>query len=126
WLVPYNRRTFDRVHVVPAPAGVKINGDLAAWDRSGAFFIPCVEPYARDYYVEGCMMYDRECLYVGAHVGDPAPLCSVIDPAADPSVGWKGGAVQVRICTDSALPWPVDAEGSLVRKRLRPQDRSNG
>lgn len=127
WLVPYNRRTFDRVHVVPAPAAVKVNGELSTWDRSGQFFTACVEPYSHDYYVEGCMMYDRQFLYIGAHVGDPAPMCSVFDPAVDPSVGWKGGAVQVRLCTDPAFGWPVDAEGYLVRGRkpLRPQDRSD-
>ncbi len=127
WLVPYNRRTFDRVHVVPAPGGAKVNGDLSTWNRTGQFAIACVEPYSRDYYVEGCMMYDLQFLYIGAHVGDPAPMCSVFNPAIDPSVGWKGGAVQVRICADPSFGWPVDAEGCLVRGRkpLRPQDRSD-
>jgi hypothetical protein len=66
-------------------------------------------------------------MFVGAHVGDPAPMCSVIDPATDPTMGWKAGAVQVRICTDRKAGWPVDAEGSIVRagKPLRPQDHSD-
>lgn len=126
WLVPYNERRFDAVHLVPAPANVKIDGDLSDWDRSGAFAVRFIEPYSRDYYVEGAMMYDTQYLYIGAHVGDPAPMRSVIDPKTDPTVGWKAGAVQVRISTDRGAGWPLDAEGAIVRKLpLRSQDTSN-
>jgi hypothetical protein len=126
WLVPYNQQRFDSVHIVPAPAKIVIDGDLSDWDRSGAFFVRFVEPYSRDYYVEGAMMYDAQYLYIGAHVGDPAPMRSVIDPKTDPTAGWKAGAVQVRISTDRAADWPLQAEGSLVRKApLRPQDKSD-
>jgi hypothetical protein len=113
WLTPYNRSRYEAVHIVPAPRKLTIDGDLADWDRSGAFFVACAEPFSRDYYVEGLMMYDERFLYVAAHVGDPAPMCSVIDPATDPSVGWKGGAVQVRLSTDRALGWPIDAANHL-------------
>jgi len=125
WLVPYNQHRFDAVHIVPAPAKVAIDGDLSDWDRSGSFLVRFTEPYSRDYYVEGAMMYDAQYLYIGAHVGDPAPMRSVIDPKTDPTAGWKAGAVQVRISTDRAAGWPLQAEGSLVRKApLRPLDRS--
>ncbi|MBY0523474.1 MAG: FecR domain-containing protein [Gemmataceae bacterium] len=126
WLAPYNRVRYDSVHIVPAPGPVMIDGDLKDWDRSGRFFIACQPPYVKDYHVEGAMMYDDQFLYIGAHVGDPAAMSSIIDPKTDPSVGWKGGAVQVRLCTDRGLGWPVDAENGIIRqgRPMRPQDRS--
>lgn len=125
-LVPYNRQRFDAMHIVPAAKPPTIDGDLGDWDRSGAFLCPCEEPFARDYFVEGAMMYDRDNVYIGAHVGDPAPMCSVIDPTVDPTLGWKGGGVQVRLSTDRGLGWPVDATNLLARPKspMRPQDVS--
>jgi hypothetical protein len=129
WLVPYNRNRFDSVHVVPTPGRPTIDGDLFDWDRSGGFRVACEEPYAGHYYVEGSMMYDADYLYIGAHVGDPAPMCSVIDPDTDPSCGWKGGSVQVRLSTDRTAGWPLQAESLLgargKRRQLRPQDVSD-
>jgi len=123
-LVPYNQRRYDRVHIVPAPGPIAIDGDLTDWDRSGQFAIACMEPFSKDYYVEGIMMYDREFLYIGAHVGDPAPMFNVFDPATDPTVGWKGGAVQVRLSTDRSNK-VLAAQSYLVPgHRLQPLDRS--
>jgi hypothetical protein len=125
--MPYNESRYDALHIVPAVRPPKIDGDLSDWDRSGGFFVACAAPYIRDYYVQGAMMYDAKHLYIGAHVGDPSPMCSVIDPKTDPTFGWKGGAVQVRLCTDRTLGWPVDGEAPIVRNRqpARPQDRNN-
>ena len=124
WLVPYNQHRYDRVHIVPAPAGIVIDGNLSDWDRSGQFAIACREPYSKDYYVEGLMMYDRDFLYIGAHVGDPAPMANAFDPATEPSVGWKGGAVQVRVSTDRSNK-VLTAQSSLVPgHKLQPLDRS--
>jgi len=125
WLVPYNQRRFDRVHIVPAPAAVKIDGDLSDWDRSGSFFIACEEPYSKHYYIEGAMMYDAKFLYIGAHVGDPAPMCSVIDPETDPKAGWKGGGVQVRLSTDRKAGWPLGGQwAALPGYQPHPLDKS--
>jgi hypothetical protein len=55
------------------------------------------------------MRYDRQFLYLAAHIGDPAPMRNVIDPATDGESGWRGGGLQVRLATDPALGWPVDA-----------------
>lgn len=124
WLIPYNQRRYDRVHIVPAPGSITIDGNLADWDRTGQFATACMEPFSKDYYVEGLMMYDREFLYIGAHVGDPAPMLNVFDPATDPTVGWKGGAVQVRLSTDRSNK-VLTAQSYLVPgHRLQPLDRS--
>lgn len=112
-LVPYNRHRFDAMHIVPAVTPPTIDGDLADWDLSGSFFCPCEEPFGKDYNVRGAMMYDKDFVYIGAHVADPAPMCSVIDPVTDPTLGWKAGGVQVRLSSDKALGWPTDAVNGL-------------
>jgi hypothetical protein len=129
WLVPYNHNRVDTIHVVPVPGAMTIDGDLSDWDRSGQFFSACDEPYAHDYHVHGAMMYDAANLYIAAHVADPAPMCSVIDPDADPTSGWRGGGVQVRLSTDREAGYPIDAESPIAargkRRYFRPQDVSN-
>ena len=80
---------------------------------------------AKDYGVEGTMMYDAQYLYVSAHVADPAPMRNLIDPATDGDMGWKGGGLQVRLSTDRALGWPVDANAEIyyqsqpIKQRLQ-------
>ncbi len=63
-----------------------------------------------DHRSAAAMRYDRRFLYLAAHVGDPEPLRSVIDPDVDPNIGWKGGSVQVRLSTDRRLNWPLRAD----------------
>jgi hypothetical protein len=69
------------------------------------------------------MMYDQNFLYLGARVGDPAPMRSAIDPKVDGDLGWKGGSVQVRLSTDPKLGWPLDA---THRARLTPEQLRQG
>jgi hypothetical protein len=130
WLAPYNEPRYDQVHIVPAPERVTIDGDLSDWDRSGQFSAACAEPYAKTYNVQCCLMYDRKFLYVGAHVGDPSPMCSMIDPEIDPRVGWKGGGVQVRLSTDRKFRWPQAGQWPKLgliddNYKPHPQDRSD-
>jgi hypothetical protein len=108
----YNRSRFDTVHVVPAPARVTVDGDLSDWDRSGAFYSACLPPYHESHYLEAAMMYDAEFLYLGAHVGDPLPMQSVMAPEQDPQqYPWRGGSVIVRLSTSPALGWPLAGQG---------------
>ncbi|MBI1368372.1 MAG: hypothetical protein GC162_06925 [Planctomycetes bacterium] len=118
----YNRSRFDAVHVVPAVSPPAIDGDLSDWDASGLFRSACVEPYASDYFVEGMMMYDADHLYIAARVGDPAPMRNQRDPSADPGWLWAGGSVIVRLATDPALGYPLDAIASAARTRTTPPD----
>jgi hypothetical protein len=108
----YNRSCFDAVHVVPAPAKIAVDGDLSDWDRSGAFYCACLPPYHESHYLEAMMMYDERFLYLGAHVGDPAPMRSVMEPGSDPQqYPWRGGGVIVRLSTSPRLGWPLAALG---------------
>ena len=90
-------------------AKIITDGDLSDWGEAQVFQAACEPPYATDYYAEGMMMYDDRFLYVAAHVGDPAPMLSLINPATDGEFGWKGGGIQVRLCTDRTLSWSVEA-----------------
>jgi hypothetical protein len=58
------------------------------------------------------MMYEETCLYIAAHVGDPMPLRSIIDPEIDANWGFRGGAVQVRVSADRRRGWP--AQGNTL------------
>jgi len=130
WLPPYNTSQFDELHIVPAPTDVSIDGDLRDWDRSGAFASHLQEPFHDSYFVEGQMMYDEDYVYIGAHIGDPAPMRNVISPELEPELYWRGGALQVRLTTDPDLGWPVAARSAISRDRnhpdagQRPQDVS--
>jgi hypothetical protein len=123
----YNQPDFDTIHVVPAPAGLRIDGDLGDWDRTAAFRSACREPYGQHYYVEGMMMYDARQFYIGAHVGDPAPLCNAIEAEEDPQNSWRGGSVVVRLAASANLGWPIQGRSPGLRKAAEgshPQDRS--
>ena len=120
---PYNQSSLDHVLIVPAPHGLVIDGDLSDWNRIGMFRAACKPPYG-DYYVEGCMMYDEQYLYIGAHVGDPAPMRNVVDPRTDPESAWHGGGIQVRLSTDRKMGWPLRGEHTYVsgRPTFSPED----
>lgn len=96
--------------VVSRPAGpVAIDGRLDEWRSAPGFSASLnLDPAAAE-WVDGRMMYDDEHLYIAAHVGDPHPLSSSIDPVIDADDGWRGGAVQVRLSTDRSQGWPVNA-----------------
>jgi len=126
WLIPYNKDRVDSINVVRAPGRVTIDGNLSDWDVSGVFKSHCAEPYAANYNVKGYMMSDSHFLYIGAHVRDPSPMRSVIDPGTDPNVGWKGGSVQVRLSTDRSAGWPAGGDLFMKKGQTRtPKDVSN-
>jgi hypothetical protein len=127
---PYNRRQHDCVHIVPAPGEIAVDGDLSDWDQSGKFRSACDEPYSAAHYVEGLMMYDADYLYVGAHVGDPAPMRSILNPADEEKdcLCWRGGSVQVRVSTSTDLDWPLEGEmpwPNMTQHGNRPCDISD-
>lgn len=108
--LPYNVSRHDRLAVVPAPAGLRIDGDLSDWDLSGAFEARAAEPYGEAYRFRGAAMYDARALYLSATVVDPYPLRNAVDPGQAPVHPWKGGALQFRLANDPALGWPLYAE----------------
>lgn len=117
----YNRSRMDTVRVVPAPPGVTIDGELADWDRGGAFTAACWPPYHESHTLEGMLMYDERFLYVAARVRDPAPMKSVMDPAVDPSHhAWRGGSVILRLVAAPEVGWPFQAKGKPLADSRNP------
>jgi hypothetical protein len=124
-LIPLNKQRVTGIDVVRAVQPPAIDGSLSEWNLGAGFRSECAEPYGADYHVSGYMMYDEQNLYIAAQVGDPAPMSSIIDPAADPSCGWKAGSVQVRLATDKSLGWPLQGEAYWISgKGKRPEDLS--
>jgi len=98
--------------VHPAPTGMVIDGRLDEWaDRPGFQGTRDGTPACPE-WADGRMMYDDECLYIAAHVGDPLPLRSIIDPEIDGEWGWRGGSIQVRLSTDRRMGWPARGNSS--------------
>lgn len=118
----------DRIAIRPAPGAVKIDGDLSDWDRSGAFFTACQEPYAANYNLTGYMMYDRQNVYIAAVVADPHPLLNSMDPATESTKIWMGGSLQVRLSADRKHPWPLAARAPELAEKAKqeatPEDLS--
>jgi ferric-dicitrate binding protein FerR (iron transport regulator) len=117
----YNRSRADRIHVGAAPVGVRIDGDLADWNYGIVFTATCWPPYQDSHTLEGMMMYDERFLYVAARVGDPAPMKSVMDPAADPTqYAWRGGSVIVRLAAIPDAGFPFKAIGKALADARHP------
>jgi hypothetical protein len=96
--------------VVSRPSGaVVIDGRLDEWQRVAGFTASLDGSEACPEWVDGRMMYDDECLYIAAAIGDPAPLRNTFDPELDAFAAWRGGGLQVRVSTDREQGWPVVA-----------------
>jgi hypothetical protein len=123
---PYNAPRFDAVHVLPAPHGVVIDGDLSDWDLSGRFETSCDPPFEA-YALQGAMMYDDRFLYVAARVADPFPMRSQISPAIESDVYGRGGSVALRIGSDRKMGWPLRglAEDARQGRAMTEEDVSD-
>ncbi len=113
----FNPTLHERI-VVPRPVRPPVvDGDLSDWDGTHGF--RSERNGAAGEYVEGWMRHDAEHLYIGAHVGDPAPLRNVVDPATDSELGWRGGGLQVRIATDPTMGWPAEGNSAAYYRMRR-------
>ncbi len=88
------------ISVVPAPATVKIDGDLGDWDFSGRIWVFADKAIASRYSTETAAMWDADHLYVAIKWKDPQPLFNAVDPKFSPQDSWRGDAVQMRFMTD--------------------------
>jgi len=103
----FNQTRFEEIAITQPEQPIVVDGDLAEWSNAGSFRAERAETSGQ--FVEGRMRCDKRFLYIAAHIGDPAPLKNVVNPATDGESGWRGGGLQVRLSTDRALGWPVDA-----------------
>ncbi len=104
-----NQSRFEEILVTRSVQSVVVDGDLSEWNIEGSFRSESEGLTAKDYFIEGRMMYDAKFLYIAAHVGDPAPMLNVIDPGTDGELGWRGGGLQIRLSTGRTTGWPVNA-----------------
>ena len=120
----YGRPSIDNIVVSRVRAPVTIDGRLDDWRLAPGFAASRDGTDSCPEWVDGRMMYDDAHLYIAAHVGDPAPMRSSIDPAADPDLGWRGGSVQVRVSTDRQMGWPVsgNSAGYYRQRGIVPTD----
>ena len=105
----YGRAEKAAMVVTRAIEPVSIDGRLDDWQSAAGFTASRDGSADCPEWADGRMMYDDEHLYIAAHVGDPAPMQSMIDPSLDADDGWRGGGVQVRLSTDRGMGWPVNA-----------------
>jgi len=120
----YGRPRIDTIVVRRVREPVTIEGRLDDWQLAPGFAASRDGTDSCPEWVDGRMMYDDGHLYIAAHVGDPAPMQSSIDPAVDPDLGWRGGSVQVRVSTDRQTGWPVsgNSAGYYRQRGIVPTD----
>ncbi len=97
----------DVLVVVPAPPGVKVDGDLKEWDLSGAVDGAYDESLRPKFSLRVAAMYDKDALYLAAHFVDDTPMLNQHDPRVEPNRGWAGDCLQVRLASDPKLGWPL-------------------
>ncbi len=90
-----NKTDHSEIHVVPASGQVAINGKLDDWDLSGAILMSLDESSKQVYSVRGAMMYDKEFLYIGAHVKDPTPMVNNYAFGGEANMAWNADAIQL-------------------------------
>lgn len=83
------------LRAVPAPASVRMDGDLEEWDRSGAI-VMADDTERPEQLVRVSAMFDAEALYLAMEFKDPTPMTNHVDPHATPGRAWCGDAVQLR------------------------------
>ena len=98
----------SRIYVVPAPADVKIDGDLSDWDLSGQILIYVTQETSEMQSAKVAMMYDAEALFISGVMRDPTPMVNKHDPKVEAEKGWDADAFQLRLALDPALGYPVN------------------
>ncbi len=99
------------LYVVPAPAGVVIDGSLDDWDLSG-YINSYVIPETRETQsARLAMMYDEEALYIGGIVRDSSPMMNRHDPLTSPSTAWDADVCQIffSLNPDDKQPLPYSS-----------------
>ena len=124
---PHNSPQHEELQITPAPTDVAIDGDLSDWNLKGQFSSRCDPPYDAFYHVNGAMMYDKEYLYIGADVGDPFPMRSLISPHERRKLYGNGGCLAFRLSTDRGMGWPARGQGPGTTKprKMLQEDRND-
>jgi hypothetical protein len=106
--VLFGNPRFDAIVVTRAERPVVVDGLLDEWNPDGGFRRTRRGGAEDPEWIEGRMMFDDRHLYVGARVGDPAPMRNSVNPELDPRLVWRGGALQIFLSVDRDMGWPAD------------------
>jgi hypothetical protein len=93
----------NRLHLVPTPGKVVIDGKLTDWDLSGQFEVFANLRTKSTYSTKVAGMYDKDYLYLAVIWRDPTPLYNMVDARFDIGSGWKSDCLQLRIRTDVTM-----------------------
>jgi hypothetical protein len=123
-----NKADHTEIHVVPVPlatasgqAGqVMIDGKLDDWDLSGAILMFMDESSKEVYSVHGAMMYDKDYLYVSAHVKDPTPMINNFTFGGEVNMAWNADAIQVFLLSNPDIHSTVSTQGG---KKMPPEEQ---
>jgi len=95
------------LYVVPAPAGVVIDGSLEDWDWSGHVTSYVIPETKETMSARLAMMYDAEALYVGGVVRDSSPMMNRHDPQTNPARAWDADVCQIFFGLDPDAEQPL-------------------
>ncbi|MFA6290035.1 MAG: hypothetical protein WC661_21835 [Opitutaceae bacterium] len=79
----------------PAVGAVRMDGDLSAWDHSGAIVLADDAAHPGQ-LVRVTSCYDPTSFYLAFEFKDQTPMINHVDPEKSPGMGWCGDAVQLR------------------------------
>jgi len=115
-----NKSDHTRIHVVPAPRAVTIDGKLDDWDMSGANLMFMDAADKDTYSVHGAMMYNKDYLYIGAHVRDPTPMLNMHSFGSDANMAWNADAIHVFLVANPKIRSKVSTQGG---PRMPPEEQ---
>jgi hypothetical protein len=109
---------YDTMYFVPAPQGVKIDGDLPDWDKSGeldSYVTPDTREMRRMKFYG---MYDSQALYLGGDITHATPMMNMHDPAVNAGQPRDADSAQFRFFLKPVFPGP--SSSFEPRKDLAP------
>ena len=95
----------EGMEVLPVVKPVVVDGNSDDWDTSGRIWVFADKSIRNRFSVEMSAMWDKDALYIGAKWKDPTPMYSTVDPAFNPSEGWKSDAIQFRLSSEDQSTW---------------------
>lgn len=114
-----NKTDHSEIHVVPTLDKVTIDGKLDDWDLSGAILMFLDESSKQTYSVRGAMMYDKDFLYVAAHVKDPTPMVNNYAFGGQANMAWNADSIQIFLLSNPDIRSTASRQ---TGSRMSPED----
>jgi len=118
-----NKCDNTKIHVVPVPSKVKIDGKLDDWDMSGAILMYMDEGSKDKYSHRAMMMYGSDALYVAGHIKDTTPLINNHSFGGKVDFAWDADAVQLRLFSDPTHKSMYSSMGGGVKNMPKEEQK---